>query len=345
MADAAVKVRRDVSADAESAVPLVRVRDLCQAFPMKVDGRRRSVNVVENVSFDIAAGESLGLVGESGCGKTTVGRTILHLYEPTAGTIELNGQAITTKNARAVARDMQMVFQDPYTSLDPRMVIGDIVAEPLRIHKVGDAAERRRRVLEALELVSLGSEVLQRYPFALSGGQRQRVAIARALVCHPKFIVCDEAVSALDVSVQAQVLNILVDLQKRLGISYLFISHDLAVVRYVCRRVAVMYLGRIVELAEVDELFAHPQHPYTEALLSAIPVPDPQRARAAGRIRIDGELPGLTNLPAGCVFCTRCPYATDRCRTERPALEEVAPGHWCACVRQGELTFQGIAQG
>ncbi|MBS5450612.1 MAG: ABC transporter ATP-binding protein [Coriobacteriia bacterium] len=330
--------------DSEGLVPLLRVRDLCQAFPMRVGGRKRPVPVVEGVSFDVAPGESLGLVGESGCGKTTVGRSIMHLYEPTSGTVELNGVPVTRHTAREAYRSMQMVFQDPYTSLDPRKTIAAIVEEPLRIQKVGDRASRREKAARAVQLVGLEPATLERYPFSLSGGQRQRVAIARALVSDPKFVICDEAVSALDVSVQAQVLNILVDLQRRLGLSYLFISHDLAVVRHVCERIAVMYLGRLVEVAPTDELFSRPRHPYVEALLSAIPVPDPARARTSRRITLEGELPALTNLPAGCVFSTRCPYAQERCHTQRPQLEEVAPGHTCACLRWRELQLSGVAE-
>ncbi len=330
--------------DSEGPAPLLRVRDLCQAFPMRVGGRKRPVPVVEGVSFDVAPGESLGLVGESGCGKTTVGRSIMHLYEPTSGTVELDGVPVTRHTAREAYRSMQMVFQDPYTSLDPRKTIAAIVEEPLRIQKVGDRASRREKVARAVQLVGLEPATLERYPFSLSGGQRQRVAIARALVSDPKFVICDEAVSALDVSVQAQVLNILVDLQRRLGLSYLFISHDLAVVRHVCERIAVMYLGRLVEVAPTDELFSRPRHPYVEALLSAIPVPDPARARTSRRITLEGELPALTNLPAGCVFSTRCPYAQERCRTQRPQLEEVAPGHTCACLRWRELQLSGVAE-
>ena len=322
--------------------PLVSVRGLSQAFPMKVKGRKRLVTVVEDVSFDIAAGESLGLVGESGCGKTTVGRTVMHLYEPRAGEVLLDGVKVEKGNLRDAYRTMQMVFQDPYTSLDPRKTVASIVEEPLRIQKVGTKAERRERAAAAIAQVGLKPEMLECYPFALSGGQRQRVAIARALVGGPRFVICDEAVSALDVSVQAQVLNILVELQRDLGLSYLFISHDLAVVRHVCDRIAVMYLGRIVETAATDELFARPRHPYVEALLSAIPVPDPQAARAARRIALEGELPSLADLPEGCVFCTRCPYAQERCRRERPGLVEVAPGHSCAWLRAGELELAGV---
>ncbi len=326
------------------AKALLHVEGLTKAFPMKVGGRKRKVPVVEGVSFDIFAGESVGLVGESGCGKTTVGRTILGLYERDGGEVSLSGQPLGRANLDMLHKNVQMVFQDPYTSLDPRQTIADILAEPLKVQKIAPRSEWRRLAAAAVERVGLKADCLDRYPFSLSGGQRQRVAIARALICDPKLVICDEAVSALDVSVQAQVLNMLRDLQAQTGVAYLFISHDLAVVRHLCSRIVVMYLGRVVEIAETDELFSHPCHPYVEALLSAVPEPDPARAREKRRIVLDGELPPLSDLPQGCLFRTRCPYATERCREERPELKP-CPGddkHLCACLRMGELALAGV---
>ncbi len=330
--------------------PLLRVEGLTKAFPMKVGKRKQKVPVVEGVTFDVRAGESVGLVGESGCGKTTVGRCVLGLYGTDGGEIRIDGKSTEKGRAGELSRAVQMVFQDPYTSLDPRQTIGDILAEPLKVQKLAPKSEWRALAAAAVERVGLKADCLDRYPFSLSGGQRQRVAIARALICDPKLVVCDEAVSALDVSVQAQVLNMLADLQKETGVAYLFISHDLAVVRHLCSRIVVMYLGRVVEVASTDELFSHPRHPYVEALLSAVPEPDPRRARAKKRIVLDGELPPLSDLPCGCIFSTRCPYATDRCREERPELTACGDGdgsegegeHLCACLRASELSLQGI---
>ena len=326
--------------------PLLRVEGLAKAFPMKVGKRKQKVPVVEGVTFDVRAGESVGLVGESGCGKTTVGRCVLGLYGADGGEIRVDGKSAEKGHAGELSRVVQMVFQDPYTSLDPRQTIGDILAEPLKVQKLAPKSEWRALAAAAVERVGLKADCLDRYPFSLSGGQRQRVAIARALICDPKLVVCDEAVSALDVSVQAQVLNMLADLQKETGVAYLFISHDLAVVRHLCSRIVVMYLGRVVEVASTDELFSHPRHPYVEALLSAVPEPDPRRARAKKRIVLDGELPPLSDLPRGCIFSTRCPYATDRCREERPELTACGNGgegeHLCACLRASELSLQGI---
>lgn len=326
--------------------PLLRVEGLTKAFPMKVGKRKQKVPVVEGVTFDVRAGESVGLVGESGCGKTTVGRCVLGLYGADGGEIRVDGKSAEKGHAGELSRVVQMVFQDPYTSLDPRQTIGDILAEPLKVQKLAPKSEWRALAAAAVERVGLKADCLDRYPFSLSGGQRQRVAIARALICEPKLVVCDEAVSALDVSVQAQVLNMLADLQKETGVAYLFISHDLAVVRHLCSRIVVMYLGRVVEVASTDELFSHPRHPYVEALLSAVPEPDPRRARAKKRIVLDGELPPLSDLPRGCIFSTRCPYATDRCREERPKLTACGNGgegeHLCACLRASELSLQGI---
>ncbi|SES99956.1 oligopeptide transport system ATP-binding protein [Olsenella sp. KH3B4] len=322
-------------------VPLLSVRGLTKVFPVRAGHHKKMVPVVEGVSFDIMGGESLGLVGESGCGKTTVGRTIVGLYERDGGEVLLHGKKTSKSGDKALSKSVQMVFQDPYTSLDPRQTIADILAEPLRLQKVAPKSQWRRLAGEAVERVGLEADCLDRYPFSLSGGQRQRIAIARALISNPSLVICDEAVSALDVSVQAQVLNMLAELQAQTGVAYLFISHDLAVVRHLCTRIVVMYLGHIVEAASTDELFSQPLHPYVEALLSAVPEPDPRRARSKHRIVLEGELPALTSLPRGCIFCTRCPYATERCRQERPELQEHRPGHLCACLRADELQLVG----
>lgn len=328
----------------ENTAPLLSVNGLCKAFPMQVGRRKQPVNVVEDVSFSIDAGESVGLVGESGCGKTTVGRTIIGLYKPDGGSISIDGKQIGPDDADRVHETMQMVFQDPYTSLDPRKTIADILSEPLKIRKVEPRSEWRSMAAAAVERVGLKADCLDRYPYSLSGGQRQRIAIARALILQPRLVICDEAVSALDVSVQAQVLNMLFDLQAETGVAYLFISHDLAVVRHLCTRIVVMYLGRVVEVAETDELFSKPLHPYVEALLSAVPVPDPDIARAKQRIMLDGELPSLAALPEGCIFSTRCPHATDRCLTDRPELVDYGGGHMCACLRARELDLVGATE-
>ena len=314
---------------------LLEVGHLTKHFPMRggVFGRARgSVHAVDDVSFAICQGETLGLVGESGCGKSTIGKTVLRLIEPTAGTIEWRGQRIDALQGRAMRpyrRELQAVFQDPYASLNPRMRAEDIVAEPIRNFEEASASEIRDRVVSLFEKVGLRPDQMPRYPYEFSGGQRQRLGIARALAPRPKLIVCDEPVSALDVSVQAQVINLLVDLQREFGLSYLFVAHDLAVVEHISHRVAVMYLGRIVELASTRALFQNPQHPYTEALLSAVPVPDPTVQRK--RIILTGDVPSPIELPQGCRFHTRCPYAFDRCRVEEPKLLEVVPGHFAAC--------------
>lgn len=310
---------------------LIRVENLCKEFYVKKGLRRLALKVLSNVSFDIKKGEVFGLVGESGCGKTTVGRTLIRLYEPTSGKIFYDDKEITQKNHRMIYGKMQMIFQDPFSSLDPRKNIYDIVREPLKIQNIGSKEEQRGKIVEYIKKVGLNEDQLQRYPHEFSGGQRQRIAIARALVTKPEFIICDESVSALDVSIQAQVLNMLMELQKEMKLTYLFISHDLAVVRHICDRIAVMYLGNILELADADTLFANPVHPYTKALLSAIPVPDPVKNRQSERIILEGELPGLTNIPKGCVFSTRCPYVCDECRHQRPELKEIEAGHLCAC--------------
>jgi oligopeptide/dipeptide ABC transporter ATP-binding protein len=314
---------------------LLEVGHVTKHYPMRggVFGRASgSVHAVDDVSFAIAGGETLGLVGESGCGKSTIGKTVLRLIEPTAGTIEWRGQRIDALQGAAMRpfrRELQAVFQDPYASLNPRMRAADIVAEPIRNFEDVSGAEIRDRVTALFERVGLRPDQMPRYPYEFSGGQRQRLGIARALAPRPKLIVCDEPVSALDVSVQAQVINLLVDLQREFDLSYLFVAHDLAVVEHISHRVAVMYLGRIVELAATRPLFRAPQHPYTEALLSAVPVPDPTVERK--RIILAGDVPSPVDLPTGCRFHTRCPYAFDRCRVEEPVLKEVMPGHFAAC--------------
>jgi oligopeptide/dipeptide ABC transporter ATP-binding protein len=314
---------------------LLQVRDLRKHYPVRkgVFGRLAGkVHAVDGVTFSIAASETLGLVGESGCGKSTAGKTILRLIDPTAGTIEWRGQRIDALDRAAMRpfrRELQAVFQDPYSSLNPRLRAADIVAEPLRNYERLGAAAVRERVAWLFEKVGLRPDQMIKYPHEFSGGQRQRLGIARALAVRPKLIVCDEPVSALDVSVQAQVINLLEDLQAEFGVSYLFVAHDLAVVEHISHRVAVMYLGKIVELTDKRSLFRDPQHPYTEALLSAVPVPDPKAQKK--RIILPGDVPSPITPPPGCRFHTRCPYAEDRCRREEPAMKEVRPGHFVAC--------------
>ena len=308
------------------------VRGLVKHFP--VEGSDDVVRAVDGVSFDIFAGETLGLVGESGCGKSTVGRCLLRLIEPTAGQVNFGGKdvlALNKKELREIRREMQIIFQDPYASLNPRMKIGDIVGEPLVIHNEGTRSERRERVAELLRRVGLDPGYMNRYAHEFSGGQRQRIGVARSLALNPKLIVADEPVSALDVSVQAQVVNLLQDLQEEFRLTYLFISHGLAVVEHISTRVAVMYLGRIVEIASAAELYAQPLHPYTQALLSAIPVPDPKQKRK--RIILQGDVPTPINPPSGCRFRTRCPIAIEECAHIDPELREVSPGHHVACIR------------
>jgi oligopeptide/dipeptide ABC transporter ATP-binding protein len=311
---------------------LVSVRGLVKHFPL--EGSDDVVRAVDGVSFDIFAGETLGLVGESGCGKSTVGRCLLRLIEPTAGQISFQGRDVLKlfrKELREIRREMQIIFQDPYASLNPRMRVGDIVAEPLVIHKQGDKKERRERVANLLSRVGLDPDYMNRYAHEFSGGQRQRIGVARTLALNPKLIVADEPVSALDVSVQAQVVNLLQELQDEFKLTYLFISHGLAVVEHISTRVAVMYLGRIVEIANAAELYARPLHPYTQALLSAIPIPDPQQKR--NRIILQGDVPTPINPPSGCRFRTRCPIAIEECAYTDPQLREVAPAHQVACIR------------
>ena len=318
---------------------LVEVLHLQQYFPARgTNGKKAVVQAVDDVSFFIRRGETLGLVGESGCGKTTVGRTLLRLYEPTDGTIIYDGNVIFDKKKKIAVdmlpyrRKMQMVFQDPYASLDPRMTIGDIVGESIDIHKLAaNKKERHDRIIALLERVGLNSEHANRYPHEFSGGQRQRVGIARALAVDPEFIVCDEPVSALDVSIQAQVVNMFEDLQKDLSLTYLFIAHDLSVVRHISDRIGVMYLGHLVELADSFELISHSVHPYTRSLISAIPEADPKAARANKRIPLQGDVPSPLNPPSGCRFRTRCPYADEQCAAECPQLKEIGAGHYAAC--------------
>jgi len=320
---------------------LLRVEGLKKYFPITagivVQRHVGDVMAVDDVSFHVYKGETLGLVGESGCGKSTAGRTILQLYRPTAGTVEFEGiklEQLKGEDLRKMRRRMQMIFQDPYASLNPRMTVGRIIAEPLQVHRVGNSnKERQERVEYLMDKVGLNPYFINRYPHEFSGGQRQRIGIARALALEPSFIVCDEPISALDVSIQAQVVNLLEELQHDLGLTYLFIAHDLSMVRHICDRVAVMYLGKIVEIAETEELYTNPLHPYTQALLSAVPVPDPEVEAQRKRIILKGDVPTPINPPKGCNFNTRCPVAIDVCHSEDPVLVEVRPEHWAACYR------------
>ena len=312
---------------------LVEVNNLKQYFPIKAGfGKTIPLKAVDGVSFAIKPGETLGLVGESGCGKTTVGRSLLHLYKPTSGDIFYNGQRVDEKSIQSMRKDMQMVFQDPYSSLNPRMTVEDIIGEPLDVHKLYTSkGERRDKILHLMELVGLNAEHATRSAHEVSGGQRQHIGIARALATNPKFIICDEAVSALDVSIQAQVINMFEELQDKLGIAYLFIAHDLLVVHHISDRIAVMYLGRVVEIADADELNASPIHPYTQSLLSAVPYPDPKMAKERQRIILEGDVPSPLHMPTGCAFRTRCKYATEQCAKECPTLTDRGNGHQVAC--------------
>ena len=311
---------------------LVEVEHLKQYFQVRSGFKNMTLKAVDDVSFCIKPGETLGLVGESGCGKTTVGRSLLHLYDPTGGTVRFEGEEVTKKNIQRMRAKMQMVFQDPYSSLDPRMTAEDIIGEPLDVHRLcASRKERREKVISLMELVGLNSEHATRYAHEFSGGQRQRIGIARALAVDPKFIVCDEPVSALDVSIQAQVINMFEDLQNQLGVAYLFIAHDLLVVQHISNRIAVMYLGHVVELADANELMSDPKHPYTQSLLSAVPIPDPRTARKKNRIVLEGDVPSPLNMPSGCPFRTRCRYATEQCAMERPELTDRGGGHMVAC--------------
>jgi len=321
--------------------PLIEVEGLKQYFNINVGlFKSKPLKAVDGVSFSINKGETLGLVGESGCGKTTVGRTILNLYKPTAGTIKYNGQPIKTKaDIKDFRKKATMVFQDPYSSLNPRMTVEDIIGEPLDVHKVfkGDKNGRHEHILELMSHVGLNSEHASRYAHEFSGGQRQRIGIARSLALNPEFIVCDEPVSALDVSIQAQVINMLDELQEKMNLTYLFIAHDLLVVRHISDRIAVMYLGKMVELADADEIYNNPLHPYSKSLLSAVPIPDPKIARANKRIMLTGDIPSPLNAPSGCPFRTRCQYATEKCAESMPEFKEVSKGHFVACHRTEEI--------
>ena len=315
---------------------LVEVRNLKMYFPVRTGTfGTKPLKAVDGVSFHIGAGETLGLVGESGCGKTTGGRTLLRLYKPTGGEFIFDGEKVTDKNIHSYRKRMQMVFQDPYSSLNPRMIVEDIIGEPLDVHHLYHSRkERHERVLHLMELVGLNAEHATRYAHEFSGGQRQRIGIARALAVKPDFIVCDEPVSALDVSIQAQVINMFEELQEKLGVAYLFIAHDLLVVHHISKRIAVMYLGKIVEIADADELNTHPIHPYTLSLLSAVPVPDPETARASKRIILEGDVPSPLHMPSGCPFRTRCRYATEQCARECPELTDRGSGHMVACFEK-----------
>ena len=317
---------------------LIQVNCLKKYFPITegviFQRETGAVRAVDDVSFDIKQGETLGLVGESGCGKTTAGRTIIQLYRPTAGQVIFDGINLGQtqgKELRSLRKHMQMIFQDPFASLNPRWTISRIINEPLRVHTSERGQESIDKVAELLELVQLNANYMNRYPHEFSGGQRQRIGIARALATNPKFIVCDEPISALDVSIQAQVVNLLEDLQDQLGLTYLFIAHDLSMVRHICDRVAVMYLGVIVELADRDNLYEHPLHPYTKALLSAVPIPDPQVTRSRHRIILEGSPPSPADPPSGCRFHPRCPLARDHCQTKTPEWREIKRDHWVAC--------------
>ncbi len=326
---------------------LVQVRNLKMHFPIMqgivIQRKVGAIKAVDGISFDILRGETLGLVGESGCGKSTTGRAILQLYRPTAGDVLFDGENLTKLKGeplRRMRRRMQMIFQDPYASLNPRMTVGDIIGEPLLVHNLAGSKERRERVQELLRVVGLNPYFVNRYPHEFSGGQRQRIGVARALAVNPEFIVCDEPISALDVSIQAQIINLLEDLQREFNLTYLFIAHDLSVVRHISDRVAVMYLGKIVELTTRTELYDNPLHPYTQALLSAVPIPDPMVEERRKRIILEGDVPSPANPPVGCNFCTRCPVVMDICKEQEPDFVDVGGGHWVACFRVGPQTAE-----
>ena len=319
---------------------LVEVKHLKEYFNITTGMfTSKPLKAVDDVSFSIRRGETLGLVGESGCGKTTVGRTLLHLYKPTAGEIWFDGKKIETKkDILEYRRKSAMVFQDPYSSLNPRMTVADIIGEPLDVHKMySSSQERQERILDLMAKVGLNSEHANRYAHEFSGGQRQRIGIARALAVNPQFVVCDEPVSALDVSIQAQVINMFDELQDQLDLTYLFIAHDLLVVRHISDRIAVMYLGKMVELADAKEIYDHPLHPYTKSLMSAVPLPDPKKARENKRIVLSGDIPSPLNAPSGCPFRTRCPYASEACAASMPEVKEVSSGHFVACHNFGHI--------
>ena len=327
-----------MSNDTNNNEYLLKVDHLKQYFPVHDGFKKMELKAVDDVSFAIKPGETLGLVGESGCGKTTVGRTLLRLYQPTAGRIEFDGNVLFDSEKKIdvdmhpYRKQMQMVFQDPYSSLNPRMTVEDIIGEPLDVHKLySSKKERHEMIMDLMETVGLNADHATRYAHEFSGGQRQRIGIARALSVDPEFIICDEPISALDVSIQAQVINMLKELQEERGLTYLFIAHDLSVVRHISNRIGVMYLGSLVELGESYELNRHPIHPYTQTLLSAVPVPDPKLSRTRKRIILEGDVPSPMNPPSGCRFHTRCPYATQKCREEMPQFKEHEPGHWAAC--------------
>jgi oligopeptide transport system ATP-binding protein len=316
---------------------LLEVRGLKMWFPIFRGILQRhvaDVKAVDGLNFDVYKGETLGLVGESGCGKSTTGRAILQLYRPTAGAVQFDGKDLVKmkgEELRHMRRQMQMIFQDPYASLNPRMTVGSIVSEPLEVHNIGTKTERLERVRELLKIVGLNPYFINRYPHEFSGGQRQRIGVARALAVNPSFIVCDEPISALDVSIQAQVINLLEDLQEQFGLTYLFIAHDLSVVRHISDRIAVMYLGKVVELADRDELYRNPMHPYSQALLSAVPIPDPVVEEKRRRIILEGDVPSPVNPPKGCHFCTRCPKVMDICKENEPEFRDYGKGHFVAC--------------
>ena len=334
-----VKVNEQTARVNNNAEPLIEIKSLKKYFDVTDKGHKhRKLKAVDGVSFSINEGETLGLVGESGYGKTTVGRTMLRLYEPTEGSVLYRGQDITSVKMLPYRRKLQYIFQDPYASLNPRLTVSDIVGEPIDIHKLAATKkERADKIARLLELVGLSSEHANRYPHEFSGGQRQRIGIARALAVEPEFIVCDEPVSALDVSIQAQILNMLEELQKEMGLTYLFIAHDLAVVKHISDRIGVMYLGKLVELNDSEGLHKNPQHPYTRALLSAIPVPDPEVNRKRKRIILEGDVPNPLDPPPGCPFSSRCAYKKDICTQQVPELRETEPGHYVSCHFAGEI--------